>query len=458
MDGMTMLCRTGPPSERSSAHSPARPSSRDSQSEYSNPTSFSSQEPPSGKVSPVKQAPPEKQVLKKKSGFFQSHSPFRRKSNKEKDHSAIMTPSNRNTWSARTATNNQNSSSRSSVYNGSSNMISDRPSRSPEPVDPRASFQLNIGNNVFDVATPDQKSKAIQNDTSQCDEDLDPIAQALAELKGVTKASSTRVSADNYHGIPTPAPGATPNARPGGAQMASGALMAGMRGTPPPSYDQPVQRLGLPQPAFTSKAMQQTRQKYVDQTQNMFSVPGRPESQSGYTSGSRPSTRGNDIPRATSPAPPRSASPRPGMPMDTRQAYRSASPNPYSGSQRSRAQSTSPQKRGSDQSYYRQNSPNDIVRAISPAPSRTQERPSSSHMNNEMSIQLAPGPEDDYGSQKGRSGGRPGTSNNSRAMSYYNGQGNQLGSHGSRQRSKSVADVRQFNREGRPILNFGLCF
>src|ERR1700710_41122 len=126
----------------------------------------------------------------------------------------------------------------------------------------------------------------MSNATQQ--EDLDPIAQALAELKGVTdKASSSRMSADIYHGVKTPAPDASPAARPIGSQMANGALMAGMRGTPPPSYDQPMQRLGLPQPAFTSKAMQQTRQKYVDQTQNMFNTQGRPESQGGYGSGSR---------------------------------------------------------------------------------------------------------------------------------------------------------------------------
>jgi hypothetical protein len=455
MDGMTMLCRTGPPSERSSAHSPARPSSRDSQSEYSNPTSFSSQEPPSGKTSPVKQvAPPvEKQVLKKKSGFFQSHSPFRRKSNKEKDNPvAAMTPSNRNTWSARSSTNTQNTSARRPQVYGKDpqqNMITDRPSGSPEPADPRASFQLNVGNNVFDVATPDRKSKAIQkNIPQQEEEELDPIAQALAELKGVTKASSTRMSADNYHGIATPAPGATANSRPGGAQMA---LIAGMRGTPPPSYDQPVQRLGLPQPAFTSKAMQQTRQKYVDQTQNMFNTQGRPESQSGYGSGSqsRPGTRGSDVPRATSPAPPRSASPRPGMQVETRQQYRSASPNPYGGSQRSRTQSSSPQKRGSDQGYYRHNSPNDVGRAVSPAPFRDQERPGSSHVNSDMAMQLAPAPDDGYGSQKGR-GSR---ASNARPISYYGG-GQQVAT-ASRQRSKSVADVRQFNREGRPILHFG---
>jgi hypothetical protein len=451
MDGMTMLCRTAPPSERSSAHSPIRPSSRDSQSDYSNPTSFSSQEPPSGKTSPVKQSgpPPGKNVLKKKSGFFQSHSPFRRKSTKEKDEPTMMTPSNRNTWSA-SRTNNQNSPSRRPQLYGqeSQNMLTDRPSGSPEPVEPNTNYALNVGNNVFDVSTPGRKSKTTQNHASQQDDDdLDPIAQALAELKGVTKASSSRMSADNYHGIPTPAPGATPNSRPGGAQMANGSLMGGMRGTPPPSYDQPMQRLGLPQPAFTSKAMQQSTQKYVNQTQDMFGSQGRSDSQARYGSGSqsRPGTRGNDMPRAASPAPPRSASPRPGMQVDTRQAYRSASPNPYGSSQR-RPQSESPQKRGSDLGYYRHNSPNDVARAVSPTPYRDQQRPGSSH--NEMSMQLAQGPNEGYGS-KGRASSRAG---NGRPMSHYDGQD---GSGASRQRSKSVADVRQFNREGRPILNFG---
>ncbi|TVY33034.1 Septation protein [Lachnellula subtilissima] len=450
MDGMTMLCRTGPPSERSSAHSPARPSSRDSNSEYSNPTSFSSQEPPSGKTSPIKQAGPpvEKTVLKKEKVVSS-----KARSEERKD-GAAMTPSNRNTWSASRTTAAQSTPSRRPQAYGQDpqNMISDRPSGSPEPIDPRASFQLNVGNNVFDVQTPDRKGKVARNSLSQ-EEDLDPIAQALAELKGVTKASSSRVSADNYHGIATPAPGASPASRPGGAQMANGALMGGMRGTPPPSYDQPpMQRLGAPQPAHTSKAMQQTRQKYEDQTRNMFTAQKQPEARGGYPSGSqsRPGTRGNDIPRATSPAPPRSASPRPGMHVDTRQGYRSASPNPY-GSQHAGTQSTRPQKRSSDQ-YYRHASPNEVARAVSPAPFREQERPGSSHMGGEMSIQLAPGQIEGYGSQ-GRGSGRSGGSGSARPLSYYGGGGSQVGS-ASRQRSKSVADVRQFNREGRPILHF----
>ena len=108
MDGMTQFCRIGPPSERASAPSPVRPASRNS-SNYSNPNSFSSIEPPSGSASPGKPMAPtpqpepeveDKQVQKKKSGFFQNHSPFRRRSKHEKAAPAVTatTPSNRNTW------------------------------------------------------------------------------------------------------------------------------------------------------------------------------------------------------------------------------------------------------------------------------------------------------------------------------------------------------------------------
>jgi hypothetical protein len=469
MDGMTMLCRTGPPSDRSSALSGGvRPSSRDSQSEYSNPTSFSSQEPPSGKQSPIKHdialAPVAEQQVQKKTGFFGSHSPFRRKSKHvQSPPSASTTPSSRNTWSARNKSTDQISPTRPQQYrqNSQGNMITDRPSRSPEPVDPRASFQLNVGNNVFDVATPDRRGKTTQHKSAQDVEDLDPIAQALAELKGVTKQSSIRMSADQYHGIATPAPGATSSARAVPSTMANGAMTAGMRGTPPPSYDQPVQRLGLPQPAFTSKAMQQTTQKYVTQTQNMYSTPQRPVSRNGYNAGSqsRPGTRGNDVPRATSPLPQRSVSPRPGMQVDTRQGYRSASPKSYGGSQQqTRPQPSSIQKRSSDQNSYRQNSYNDVVRSVSPQPFHDQ---SGGHRNSDMSVQLAPAHDDGYGSQRSRNGGgsvRPGTSGGQRAKSFYGGYGEPQQSQVApreRERSKSVMDGRQFNRDGRPILHFG---
>lgn len=105
MDGMTMLCRTAPVSDRSSQHTSARSSSRESHSDYSNLTSSCSQEIPSGKTSPAKrdQTPassPEKRVFKKKSGFFQNHSPFRRKSTKEAHHPSLAGTS---TWHASTA-------------------------------------------------------------------------------------------------------------------------------------------------------------------------------------------------------------------------------------------------------------------------------------------------------------------------------------------------------------------
>lgn len=365
MDGMTMLCRTaGPPSERSSAASPNRPMSRDSQSDYSNPTSFSSQEPPSRKQSPIKQEvilspTPERTLQKKKStGFFQAKSPFRRKSKHEKENPLISPEPHRNTWSA----SNQNTPThRRQAYSQdvkNKNMITDRESGSPEEIDPRASYQLNVGNNVFDVAAPDRRGKPAQQPAPE-QEDLDPIAQALAELKGVSKESSTRVSADRYHGIATPAPGAS---RPTVAPMMSGALVPGMRGTPPPSYDQPpVQRLGLPQPAFTSKAMKQSTQKYVSKKQDMFSAPTRPAPQQHRSSFSqpRPGTRDSDVPRAISPLPPRAISPRPVV-----QEQRPVSPRPIVQEQRAVSPHPVVQER-------RAVSPHPMVqdrRAVSPRP------------------------------------------------------------------------------------------
>lgn len=239
-DGMTMFCRTAPPSDRSSATSPMRPSSRDSQSEYSNPTSFSSQEPPSGKQSPIKQdiplMSPTKQVQKKRSGFF-SNSPFRRKSKHERDgrdgppDSNMATPKARNTWGAsnRDAASNQSSPTRQYGQGIETRDFQNEPS--PEPVDPRANFQLNVGPNVFDVASPDgHRQKSPSKASTQ---DLDPIAQALADLKGVGKQSSVRMSADRYAGVATPGPGMTND------------IAAAQRGTPPPSYhdQQPIRRL-----------------------------------------------------------------------------------------------------------------------------------------------------------------------------------------------------------------------
>ena len=455
MDGMTMLCRTGPSSDKSS-HSALRPGSRDSHSEYSNPTSFSSIDPPSGKQSPLKQevviAPaPEKSVQKRKSGFF-SNSPFRRKSKHEKEmQNAVAPPTGRNTWSSSKSTppayGHTPTRPQPSYGNTPQPAISDRRARSPEPVDPRASFQLNVGNNVFDVATPGRRNTAPQEKT---DEELDPIAQALAELKGVTKQSAARVSADHYSGIPTPAPGSSSAAR----SVPGAAVPAPLRSTPPPSYDQPASRLGLPQPTYTSKAMQQTSQKYQAQTKSIY---GAPPSRGGYDAASqRPSTRGNDVPRATSPLPNRSVSPRPGNQTSTsesRQSYRSTSPNPYAGTVRGGTQSNA-QNFGSDYHRYNSNSQPDLARSVSPAPFT-----GGRHSGGDMSIQLAPAPEDPYGSSRGRhASGRP-TTSSGRPMSQYGVHGGPPSSQQqvaipTRTRSKSLADGRQLNSQGRPIMHF----
>ena len=465
-DGMTMFCRTAPASDRSSAASPMRPSSRDSQSEYSNPTSFSSQEPASGKHSPIKPnavAPamtPTKHVQKKRSGFF-SNSPFRRKSKHEKDPPVIAPAESRNNYGSttgRNAASNAVSPTRTYGQGNPSSRLRDAQSGSPEPVDPRANFQLNVGNNVFDVASPDShRNKPVTSNTPSPTKDLDPIAQALAELKGISKQSSVRMSADRYHGIATPGPGA-------GSRQNSD-IAAAQRGTPPPSYnDQPVKRLDLPQPAFTSAQMKQTTQRYERQTQDMYGS-------------SRPGTRGSgDNPRATSPLPMRSTSPRPGYNASQNQVQngysRSASPNPYSGGRQPSSSLTkqgygngssgrysqhnspgsSPSKAGySSGGYSRHGSPGDIPRAVSPQPQYARkDRPSSS--GGGMALQLSDGGQGMNQRARGTTNARP--------MSHYGGQG-QRGTGGAmqdpnaRSRSKSVPGGGQFTRDGRPILQYG---
>ena len=415
-EGMTMFCRTdNAPSERSSAASPMRPSSRDSQSEYSNPTSFSSVDPASSHQSPTKNMIPTesplKQVEKKRSGFF-SNSPFRRKSKHEKEAPNMATPKSRNTYSS--ASNNQSPTRQ----NGR-----DRYSGSPEPVDPRANFQLNVGPNVFDIAHPDSnRSQSSPRKMGSPNKELvDPIAAALAELKGVNKQSSVRMSADRYAGVSTPAP-------PSASGMSGNDPATAHRPTPPPSYasDQKVRRLDAPQPAFTSSAMRQTTQKYVGQNQDM------------YGTGSRPGTRGgSEMPRATSPRPMRSTSPRPDY-------NRAASPNPYnSGGRPRQTPNASPTKPS-----YKHNSPNDVGRSP-PGQSqyRTQDHRGSSAG---MAMQIA---EPAHGLGQ-RGGGRP--------QSYYGGappqQQQQQGPdpNAGRVRSKIMANGKQYTQDGRPILQYGM--
>ncbi|KAF5867255.1 hypothetical protein ETB97_000024 [Aspergillus alliaceus] len=451
-DGMTMFCRTGPPSERSSgANSAYRPSSRDSQSEISNPTSMSSQDLPSGKQSPTKPTNGiplhgmggDKQIQKKRSAFF-SNSPFRRKSRHDKDrHSGPSQPPSRGTWD----TPKQSSPTKAPQPQGPvSASGNDRGSGSPEPADPRANFQLNVGNNVFDVASPDKNaSKKVPQAAKNAEAELDPIARALADLKGAGKQSATRVSADRYHGIATPVPSA-----PGSSY--SSASVA----TPPPAYnDSSVKRLDAPQPAFTSAQMQKTTQKYTGQAQNMLRGSGNTSGLSG-----RNSAQSQDVPRARSPTPRRSASPQVSPRVDTRmsQYSRGASPSPstyQSSSMRSRfSQSptvSTPPPRPTDAAYSpheypRRTSPKPMSRAVSPQPQfRQQTRPSSAGgMELQLSnqVDMYGGGNDGYSSR--REAGRP--------MSYYD-----AGSHRSRSRSRTMAVAdpgRQFSRDGRPILHF----
>lgn len=492
-EGMTQFCR--PTSGQSSAASPVRPSSRDSQSEYSNPTSFSSVDPASGAQSPVKHLngsdlSQNDDTVGQKRGFFKSHSPFRRRSKSEKETPALTPNGRSSTWGPASARNENVSPTKGvSVFGG--NRMSASPD--PDPVDPRANFQLNIGNNVFDVASPDARSKPSRQPAQ---DDLDPIAQALAELKGIDKQASVRQSADRYHGIATPAPPSSSGgtSTPAGAMrtpLANDSVRAAQRGTPPPSYDNPpVSRLGAPNPAFTAREMRQTTQQYVSQKQNMFNPSGR-------NSSSRPPTRGNEeVPRAASPAPPRAASPRPGMYDQQQQpSYRAPSPNPFqAGNNRPRAQSSSPVKPRNDpygswgsrggspgqQQMPRAASPQPYMprqaphpRAASPQPYAARQgqppraaspnpqtmRPGSSRGDG-MALQLAPVPHDGgYGAApraRGSDGGRP--------QSAYYGPGDE--SNGTRQvstrvRSKSVADPNampnggRFTHDGRPILHYG---
>ncbi|GFF87698.1 septation protein imp2 [Aspergillus lentulus] len=480
-DGMTMFCRTGPPSERSSGSNSAyRPSSRESQSEISNPTSVSSQEPPSARQSPTKPtngvALPglggDKQIQKRRSAFF-SNSPFRRKSRHDKDRNSgpSHTPT-RSTWESPTkqvtpvkAPQPQQPPAPAPVLDN------ERPVESPEPVDPRANFQLNVGNNVFDVASPDKATakKAAQT-TKAGEEELDPIARALADLKGGGKQSMTRVSADRYHGIATPVPSA-PSSNYSDAPVA----------TPPPAYNDPsVKRLDAPQPAFTSAQMQKTTQKYTGQTQSMLRGSGNTPSLASRNSAEVPRVK-QEIPRAKSPAPRRSASPQVSSPqvispqpvspqvaparVETRTGHYSRGASPslsayQTNSVRSRysqspSVSTPPQRpvdaAPSPREFPRRSSPNPAAaRAVSPQPQfRQQTRPSSA---GGMELQLSSGGSGDmYGASYDSYGSR-GT-DSGRPMSYYGDGGSQGGR--SRSRTVAVADPsRQFSRDGRPILHF----
>ena len=395
-EGMTMFCRTEAPSRADTAPSSnGRPGSRDDQSEYSNPSSFTSAEPMSGKNSPTKSAPingvglpgmasPEKSVQKKRSGFF-SNSPFRRKSKKEPSNS--YNPSASSSRINLNPSNVSSSSAQSSATKspGGRNLFNrNAASMAPEgeePADPRASFQLNVGNNVFDVASPDSHDttpKASQNlgnarrgpfnsrPATASDFSMDPIAQALADLKSnngnaafPSKQASTRIHVDRYHGVASPAPDQNPQERPALMSAESRLKLEQQGRTPPPAYDtappaRPVSSmgghmrtqsaLGVPQPAHTKREMMERTQTWGSQAQQgrggmgSQSSPARPMSRNGMMGDGRRSPGPGMVPRAASPQPGyggpqmRARSPGPGM-MQGQGGYqpRATSPNPYTG-------------------------------------------------------------------------------------------------------------------------------
>jgi hypothetical protein len=498
-DGMTMFCRAAPPSVNGSAlSSNTRPSSRDSDSEYSNPTSYTSADPMSGKNSPSKGPPvngvqmpgmtssPDKSIQKKRSGFF-SNSPFRRKSKKENDHQAHTPISNRNTWNPASSSrinltpsnissnSQQSSSSRSSPTRQNLFNRSTAP-EGEEPADPRASFQLNVGNNVFDVASPDSQTtpkaltrKGFSAPSASDDLSMDPIAQALADLKSgagsssMNKQASMRVQADRYHGVATPAPDAQAMGRPGVISAASSERLAAQRGTPPPAYEGGrgggTPALGVPQPAFTSKEMRSRTENWGTGS----AYGGSNASGRGSQQQNRPTTNGGTrsrspgpgmgMPRAASPQPMRARSPAPGADMRAR----SPGLGGLVGTQFSAMRAKSPAPQGQDQ--YRAASPNPYARAPVPR-GQVQRRQNSGGMEMQLSsseVQRYGGGGDQYGSGRSRQGmmgdggGRPRSAYGGEP--YMNGSGPRGGMDPQmrRERSKSMAAPMQ----QKPMLHYG---
>jgi hypothetical protein len=463
-------------------------------------------------VSGMSAAAEDQNMMKKKGNFFQSHSPFRRKSTKEKQvppmpaqqisQSVATTPTSRNTWTPATVRKPDSAGSSPTKPFGNAPRSSpwNRPtSMEPEPVDPRAEYQLGIGGNVFDVASPDSRKKATPQ--KPADAEHDPIAQALAELKGVAKQASVRQSADRHYGMSTPVPGTPATSErnlPAGAVPTAFANNS-FRDAPPPAYDTPVSRLGAPQPAHTSREMRKTTEQYTNQKREVFNAgAARPTSSVGRPSPQLQQKPQHEPPRAASPAPARSASPRPLINAEQRQPqpppmqqqqqqpiYRSTSPNPYSaaaaGAPRPRAQSSGPAKPQAPfaaSSYSRGNSPSFAPgppRAASPNPAYAPANPANNHQPRPLSsrgpaeapmggspgggapmaLQLAPvpssGPES-YGGQQQRTG-RPQSQYYAPTEHHHSSANNQVGA--PRARSQSVAGQRQVTKGGIPILHYG---
>ena len=282
---------------------------------------------------------PVKLVAKKKSGgFLKNHSPFRRKSQKE------LQQSNRNTWHAPSTQNSTSPVRRPQLQTQEStnNVATQERTQSPEPIDANASLALGVGQNVFSVSTPDTKKKpGAAAATQEPAEETDPIALALAELKGVTlgQNSSMRVSADHYSGLASPAPGSEAASRQASANRTvptptNPDVAAAKRGTPPPSYQNPASRLGVPPPAVTSRAMKEATKKATSQTRSMFEN-GATSPGTFNSTASRTNTRATETQR-TEPSLSQSVPPTASRPATRTATHGRGEPGSYSSASMSR--------------------------------------------------------------------------------------------------------------------------
>jgi hypothetical protein len=517
-DGMTQFCRTGgPPSSigplssigapsdlgsnlSSNVSSNIRPPSRDSQSEYSA-LSYGDghlqqqHQPPqqvqhrggagAGRPAMSRAAspapPPQPQQQQEELGtpsksrsrsFFKS--PFRRPSRPDNkldpggpaplsdghSGSSPARPANRNTWGAAAArragfesAGASPASARRSIFGGGRGGDAGGASASPEPALGAAGggarrYQLNVGDNMFDVAPasphrPRSRGGGSAGAAAAADEDdpTDPLVQALDELNRVTsKATRSRGSADHYFNIPTPTPG-TP-------LSAGGPVAAAQRGTPPPQYEggrpgggsapgsaaagSAHQTLGAPPAAHTAREMHAATSRYLNQRRSVFEpAGGHPAAHRGHGGGG-----GGSQHRAVSPVPRRSASPR---------------PHPHSAGHPARGAGGFP------------------PRAVSPLPPQAwHPHPQQAQhaaargggpVGGEMALELSSGPPGaGYGSARGRSGTGGGAQARP-ASGAFDGRGFAAGGGGgggdARARSRSVAEGRQFAKDGRPILHHG---
>ncbi|KAF8444209.1 hypothetical protein BGX38DRAFT_1312772 [Terfezia claveryi] len=516
----------------------------------------SSQYPPNSSPREQSVREDDQSSIARKRGFF-ANSPFRRKSKSEKrereqqllqkqmhqrqqtEHqkqrvqqrmpqAQIMPPpqNSRNPWGPEAARGYTAGSQELISPTRQSHLVGAEMRSSPEPLDPRTSFQLNVGENVFDVAPPDnrppseihpnQRQQQDQKPSEEENTEMDPIAQALAELKGVGNTSnsgSVRKTADRYYGITTPAPAS------GGPSIVNDGTVQ-PRGNPPPTYMAPKRSaLDAPAPAHTSAAMQQTLRKYRNDTEYMLDGPpqmpaalqdppmrtssGQSMRQRANTVGyDRPSSARNsaEVPRAPSPNPPpnnRSVSPRPQGYGDPRYngnvspkpplEGRGPSPNPYQQAQ-SRPSTAHTYKRGSGgMEYYQQQQPpqqyqqhaqqqqmrrtpspnpmaanQDLVRNASPASYRPY-TPNAQALVQQPQQQVRPRSQHSgsFSQMDGHSGAIESFGRRGRNSYYdsgtagYGGQSSQMAV--ARPRSKSVVDTARsgsFARDGRPILYY----